>query len=108
MNGQRLSPAAKRLDVVVVAARYAPDGKLTMAQAYERRGQIWTDLLLLGRAALIELLRAGKRVAVGEPATVPGDFVVRDAVVLSGVGGRAVVRVSQTRSNTDDLGVPTF
>jgi hypothetical protein len=108
VKGQRLSSAAKRLDVVVVAARYAPDGKLTVAQGYERRGQVWTDLLLLDRPTLIGRLRAGRRVAAGEPRGVPGDFVVRDALVLSGADGRAVVRASHTSSSTDNLGVPTF
>ena len=108
MKGRRVSPAAKRLDLVVVAARYAADGKLTVAQGYERRGQVWSDLLLLDRPTLIGRLRTGRRVATGETASVPGDFVVSDVLVLSGVDGRAVVTASHTSSKTDNLGVPTF
>ncbi|HET7012018.1 MAG TPA: hypothetical protein VFI11_14675 [Anaerolineales bacterium] len=108
MIGRRLSSAAKKLDVVVVAARYAPDGNLALAQVYERRGQVWTDLVLFDREDLVQRLRAGKRVAAGVPAQVPGDFEVRESVRLSGVNGRAVVRAEGATSTTDDLRVPAF
>ena len=108
MRGQRLSSASRRLDLVLVAARYTPDGRLALAQGYERLGQVWTDLMLFDRASLIERLRAGKHVAVGRAAAVPGDFEVQDAVVLAGANGRAVTRAARADSTKDDLRVPVF
>jgi hypothetical protein len=108
VKGQRLSSAASDLDVVVVAARYAPDQSLATAQAYERRGPVWTDLVLLDRRTLIERLRSGKKVGVGQPLAVPGDFAVRTRLVLGRENGHEVLRAAGTGSNGDDLGVPLF
>ena len=55
MRGQRTSIAGKRVDVVVVAARYSShDHRLQWVQAYERRGKVWGDKVLIDRADLLE------------------------------------------------------
>ncbi len=56
---------AKKLDGVIEAVRYTPDGKIDMVRAYERRGAIYSDYLLIRRAALVEKLKAGKRFTTG-------------------------------------------
>jgi hypothetical protein len=108
VSGQRLSSASRKLDAVVVAARYTPGGALDVAQAYERNGVVWTDLVLLDRAEVVDRLRAGKRVAVGETVLVPGDYSVRDRLELGGENGSEVIRLAGSASTGDDLGVPRF
>ncbi|MCW5876955.1 MAG: hypothetical protein KIS85_08760 [Anaerolineales bacterium] len=55
----------RKLDGVVEAAHFTPDGKLAWVRAYERRGPTWSDTVLLDRATLVERLRQGKRFYVG-------------------------------------------
>jgi hypothetical protein len=108
--GTRLSPASRKADVVVIAARYGlEDHRLTVAQAYERRGNVWSDLLLLDRDGLAERLRTRKRVHTGTPdPSVPGDFVLRDAVQLVGHDGHESMVADGRAAQGDDLGVPVF
>jgi hypothetical protein len=109
MPGVSLSRENRRLDTVIVSVRYRPDdGELTLARAYERRGAVWTDLVLLDRPAVVEHLRAGKRVVAGTLRSLPGDFQVMGTIRLepSGASGKLVIRA---RSNgRDDLGLPLF
>ena len=108
MIGQRLSSASRHLDTVVVAARYTPDGSLDIAQAYERLGSVWTDIVLLNRRAVIERLRAGKRLAIGQPVAVPGDYSVRERLELARRNGTDVIRRAGSDAASDELGVPVF
>jgi hypothetical protein len=55
----------KKVDGVIEAAHFGPDGHLLWVRAYERRGPTWSDLVLLDRAALVERLKARKRFHVG-------------------------------------------
>jgi hypothetical protein len=55
----------KRVDGVIEAAHFGPEGHLLWVRAYERRGPTWSDLVLLDRAALIQRLKARKRFFVG-------------------------------------------
>lgn len=110
MRGQAVSPATKKADVVLVAARYAGDGRLTMAQAYRRRGPVWSDLVLLERSALIEDLRRGRKVFAGRTRELAHDFELFHKLVLDGADGEGVVRaaVAGGSSERDDLGLPLF
>ena len=56
---------AKRPDVVVEAVRYEA-GKIRWVRAFERRGATYSDWLLMGRADLIERLKQGRRVVLGD------------------------------------------
>ncbi len=56
---------AKKLDGVIEAVRYNPDGKIALVRAYERRGATYSDHLLIRRDDLAARLKAGKRFAVG-------------------------------------------
>src|SRR3970282_1530188 len=50
MRGQRSSIAGKKIDVVLVAARYGPDGqRLSLARGHSRRGAVWGGLELFER-----------------------------------------------------------
>lgn len=55
----------KKVDGVVEAAHFDPDGKLAWVRAYERRGPTWSDQVLLDRDTLVQRLKAGKRFYVG-------------------------------------------
>lgn len=57
--------AGAKLDGVVEAVRYTPEGRIATVRAYERRGVVWSDHILLDRKTLLERLRQGKRFAVG-------------------------------------------
>jgi hypothetical protein len=58
--------ARKKLDGVIEAVRYTPDGKIAVVRAYERHGVVWSDHVLLERKELSERLNQGKLFVVGE------------------------------------------
>ena len=58
--------ARKKLDGVIEAVRYTPDGKIGVVRAYERHGAVWSDHVLLERNELLERLKQDKRFVVGE------------------------------------------
>ncbi len=55
----------KKIDYIIEAIRYTPDGKIDLVRLYQRRGAIWTDSFLLSRAALVQHLDQGKQVYTG-------------------------------------------
>lgn len=55
----------KKLDGVIEAAHFNPDGKLAWVRAYERRGPTWSDVVLLDRDTLVQRLKQHKRFYVG-------------------------------------------
>ena len=108
MRGWQLSPAAKRLDIVVVAARYDLLGKLTVAQGFERRGHVWSDLILVDRDTLIRNLRSRRRVAVAVPTPVPGDFEIVARVRLELKNGVEILASNSAHADQDHLPAPLF
>ena len=108
MRGWQLSPAAKRLDIVVVAARYDPQGKLTVAQGFERRGQVWSDLILVDRDTLIRNLRSRRHVAVAAPTPVPGDFEIVARVRLERRNEEETLTSNSAHADQDHLPAPLF
>ncbi len=110
MPGTRVSDIGRKADMVVVAARYdAADGRLLRAQAYQRRGAVWSDLVLVDRDDLLERLQLRRRVYAGavDPG-LPGDFSVRGRLRLQEGNGRAVVTLGTAPNGRDELGVPIF
>ena len=97
-----------KYDGVIEAAHYKPDGQLDWVRAYERRGAVFSDVVLLSREAFIRLLRAGKRYMVGERIqNVGGMFNVTQPVHLSTQDGKQLVVVGDTQAVKDELtGVP--
>jgi hypothetical protein len=57
--------ARSNIDGVIEAVRYNSGGILTVARAYERRGAVWSDHVLLERKELVEQLKRGKRFVTG-------------------------------------------
>ena len=110
MRGIRLSRASKIHDVVLVAVRYESNApRLSLAQAYERMGEIWSDLRSLNREEVIQRLGAGRRVVIGKPRLVPGDFDVHATVSLERVnGGEGRIMAEGQSGDGDRLGLPLF
>ena len=79
---------AEKFDGVIEAARYAPDGRLVLIRAYERRGPAFSDHILLDRQSLVQLLKKGKRIVVGQRlAHLGGTFKTGSRVKLAGSRG---------------------
>lgn len=64
--------ARSKIDGVIEGVRYTPDGKISIVRAYERRGVVWTDDVLLERKDLIDRLNQGKHFVVGVRKTYVG------------------------------------
>jgi hypothetical protein len=58
--------SGKKLDGIIEAVHYSPDGKISLVRVYERRGAVWSDRFLLERKDLIDRLKNKKRYVVGE------------------------------------------
>ncbi len=109
MAGERISEAAHKVDVVVVAARYdGRNGELRVAQAYVRRGAIWGDIVLLDRNRLMDFVRGRRRVVTGVPKRTPGDFDIGSTVKLARSDDTPVLVAEGRSSASDDLGIPAF
>ncbi len=109
MPGTHLTAASMKLDLVIVAARYADNPRrLALVQAYERRGAVWGDIVLLDRPALLARLKARRRVVAGRPKELPGDFELVAPLHLIGKDDRAQVLTEGQTSTGDELGVPLF
>ena len=84
-------------------------GRLAQAQAYERRGAVWGDIVLLDREALLGRVRSRRKVFAGvAQAEVPGDFILRGEIRARGADGQTVLVQGTSAAATDDLGVPLF
>lgn len=74
-----------RFDGVIEAVRYAPDGKITVVRAYERRGATFSDHVLIERAGLAERLNKGKKFVTGQrKAFLASTFETGASVILVG------------------------
>ncbi len=58
--------AKRKLDGIVEAVRYTLDGRISFVRAYERRGVVWSDRILLARTELAERLAQGRQFVTGE------------------------------------------
>jgi hypothetical protein len=98
--------AGKKLDGIIEAVRYTPDGKVLHARGYRRTGAVWSDLELIDRQVLVEALQKKKTYVVGQRRQyLGGVFTTGAAVLLS--DGRLMV---DGRSGRQDnlAGVPVF
>lgn len=102
--------AKQKYDGVIEAVHYAPDGCIEWVRAYERRGPTFSDYVLLPRQALIERLKAGKRILVGKRLIhLASTFEVTQPVHLVQNDGQEVVVVGEAQDSLDHLeGVPVI
>jgi hypothetical protein len=100
--------AKPKIDGVIEAARYAPDGQIQWVRAYLRRGPTYSDRVLLDRQALVEQLKSGKTFLAGERVEyMAGTFRLGKAIRLQQKNGQEVLVTEGEQGNRDQLeGVP--
>ncbi len=108
MRGLRVSKAAKKLDIVLVAVRYDDDHTVLLAQGFARQGPVWGDLKLFGREAIIAGLENGEKVVTGELSYLPGDFDVVGTVRAEKINGSSRLLADGEEGVGDLLGLPLF
>ena len=102
--------AKQKFDGVVEAARYTPSGQLEWVRAYERRGAVFSDRVLITRANLIGRLKAGKQFLVGKRTVYMGSmFETTQPVQLVVKNGSELIVAGNTTADRDHLeGVPVL
>ncbi len=102
--------AKPKFDVVIEAVRYKADGEVDWVRAYERRGPTFSDLVLIGRAAVIERLKAGQRFVVGRRVSqMASTFEVSGTLRLVRNNGSEVLVTNDNPADRDKLdGVPVL
>ncbi len=110
MRGIRVSKKIRKLDVLLDAVRYG-EGKhrLQCARGYQRRGFVWSDVLLFDRQQLVEMVKSKKQIACGHPTAIDGDFEVYGRIQYRGNGGGGILSCdTSSEKGKEDLGLPLF
>ncbi len=77
--------AKLKVDGIVEAVRYDPDGHIAQARVYTRRGAVWSDGMVFDREQLAGQIKQGKRFMTGRRALYLGSsFETGKPVRLSG------------------------
>jgi hypothetical protein len=100
--------AKNKLDGVVEAVHYKPNGEVDWVRAYVRHGAAWSDHVLLERDELIRRLNAGKKYVAGQRiAYHASTFEVASPIKLLQAGGREYLVTNQSHAERDFLnGIP--
>lgn len=96
----------KKIDAVITAVRYLPDGNIETVRLHQRRGAVWSDHVLLERRALVEQLEKGKAIVTGKRTTHMGStFETGQALCYD----NQIISAGQAPGKRDLLtGVPVF
>lgn len=100
--------AKPKYDGVVQAVRYDDQGQVLWVRAFLRRGQIWSDHIMLERNELIEQIKSGKQIVVGERIPLLGaTFETTVPIKVVKTNSHEVLISGDTQANSDSLeGVP--
>ena len=100
--------AKPKYDGVVEAVRYDDQGQVLWVRAFLRRGQIWSDHIMLERSALIEQIKSGKQIVVGKRIPLLGaTFETTVPIKVVKANSHEVLISGDTQANSDFLeGVP--
>jgi hypothetical protein len=100
--------ASKKIDGVVEAVRYAPDGKVALVRYYERLGPAYSDRKLLTRDQLVEALRGKKRYVAGRRIELMGtSFETGAEIRLVRAGSAEYLQTVEGSGERDNLqGIP--
>lgn len=72
---------AKKYDGVIEAVHYTLDGKIDWVRGYQRRGFVFSDMLILDRETLLTHLEDGDRIYIGQRQALMGnDFALGEVV----------------------------
>jgi hypothetical protein len=97
--------ARAQFEIVIETVRYAPDGKIELVRAFERRGAAFSDHVLIPRAALVEKIKSGKKCFTGKrKENLGGMFTLEKQVQL--VGEHLTTAASAERDYLEN--VPIF
>ncbi len=96
----------KKIDAVITAVRYLPDGNIDTVRLHQRRGAVWSDHVLLERSGLVEQLEKGKNIVTGRRTTHLGSsFETGQALCYD----KQILSAGQAPGKRDLLpGVPVF
>ena len=108
MRGVKLSKRSRKLDVVVDSVRYDDDQMIQIVRAYERRGKVWGDLVLLDRNLLAARIEDKKEVVTGRQLDIPGDFDVFHKVESHTSSGQTYLFAGEMNEDSDSLNLPIF
>jgi len=102
--------ANEKIDYLIEAVRFCPDGKIDQVRGYERRGATYSDLVLVNRLRLIEFLTKKKKVATGKRiAQQASTFEVFEYVAISGEKDSYQIHMMDQPAEQDSLGkLPIF
>jgi hypothetical protein len=106
LRGLKINNASRKLDIVLVSARYKDDGTLEFARGYERRGVVWSDIRLYDRETLVAKVRVGAKIYTGDPVKIPGNYEPEKRVRLAGEDGGVYLVANGGSGEKDDLGLP--
>lgn len=97
-------------DGVIEAVHYNENGQVEWVRAYERRGAVWSDVILLDRPTLIEQMKAGKQFFIGQRILYMGSsFEVSQPVRIIEVDGKEFLVSGNTTDPQDCLeGAPVI
>jgi hypothetical protein len=96
-------------DGVIEAVRYSPDGQIELVRVFEKRWLVYSDHILLSRAALLERLSDGKRFVTGQRKAYTGNvFETGKSVHLIGSSNPIITTKDQAGSQDFLANVPVF
>jgi len=101
--------AGRKPDGVIEAVRYSPQGNIELVRAYERRGFIFSDVVLLNRQALLEKLQNGLVFVTGQRTHYRANvFDTGKTLHLAG-SGKSIITTKEQAGTQDFLAnVPMF
>jgi len=102
--------AKPKFDGVVEAVHYKNDGQIDWVRAYERRGSVFSDYILIPREKLIARLKAGDIFFAGRRIPqMAGTFEVSRRLQLVTMDGRERIVIGDQQVEHDYLeGVPVI
>lgn len=98
--------ARVKCDGIIEAVRYLPGGKIAAVRAYERRGSIWSDNILLDRKDLLEKIEKGKKFVTGQRMAYMGSMFETSQPVRHVKG--FIVLEGQSAEHDNLPGIPVF
>ena len=104
LGGIKAPDLPKKVDGVIEAVRYAPDGQLALARVYRRRGPTWSDRVLVTREELVHCLKNRKKVVIGRRIPyMASTFEIISQVQLVQSGGGEILVTGSSQAEHDAL-----
>jgi hypothetical protein len=96
--------AKTKIDGVVEAVHYTPEGQVAWVRAYERRGPTFSDRVLIDRSDLIQRLKDRKRWVIGRRKPQwASTFETSSRLQLIQKGGRESIVTGESAADHDSL-----